>query len=673
MDEFEKDKRRIEELTQLLNRYNREYYVLDNPSVSDAEYDSLMEELELLERKHPSLKSKISPTNRVGGMVSEGFEKVVHKKYMLSIADVFNEEELVRFDETIRRLTGLSQVDYMAEVKIDGLACSLQYEDGELVQGSTRGDGSVGEDVTNNVLTIKSIPVQIADKRSLEVRGEVYMPKKSLLELNGKREETGEPLFANARNAAAGSLRQLDSSVTAKRKLDAFWYYVPDARELGFSRHSESLDYIAKLGFRTNPERRLVHGIKEVLSYVHEYHEKRPKLPYDIDGLVIKVDDLSLYDTIGYTMKTPKWEIAYKFPPEQQITKVEDILITVGRTGRVVPTACLAPVRVAGSLISRATLNNEDYIKEKDIRIGDYVVLHKAGDVIPEVEKVLLERRGKDVVPYQFPKTCPYCQEKLVRVQGQTYCQNEHCPSRKINKLIFFASDLAMDIDGMGDKLIEALFNQGLLVRTPDFYTLKDHKQEMMLMDGIGEKSFSSLMEAIEKSKKNDLPMVLCGLGIPLVGKKTAQVLADHFQSLYALMSSSLAELSSLSDVGEQTAKTISTYFEDPKNREDIELLRQRGVNFLLLHPKKKAKENFFLGKKFVLTGTISVPREVMTKRIEALGGISSSSVSKKTDFVLAGVEAGSKLDRAKSLGIKVFSEEEILPLLQEAEKSQQE
>lgn len=673
MDELERDRRRMEELTALLNRYNHEYYVLDNPTVSDAEYDSLMEELERLERKHPSLKDRLSPTSRVGGMVSEGFRKVTHRKYMLSIADVFNEEELLRFDETIRRLTGLDCVDYMAEVKIDGLACSLLYQDGELVQGSTRGDGTVGEDVTNNVLTIKSIPTRIDLDGDLEVRGEVFMPKSSLAELNARRKENGEPLFANARNAAAGSLRQLDSAVTARRKLDAYWYYVPDALEMGFRRHSDSLDYLSSLGFRTNPERRRVHGIEGVLDYVHEYHAKRPSLPYDIDGLVIKVDDLSLYDRIGYTMKTPKWEIAYKFPPEQQVTKVEDILITVGRTGRVVPTAALAPVRVAGSLIARATLNNEDYIRDKDIRIGDYVLLHKAGDVIPEVERVLFERRAKDVLPYVFPTTCPYCHQDLVRVQGQTYCQNEHCPSRKINKLIFFASDQAMDIDGMGERLIESLFNQGLLLRTPDFYSLKDHKEEMMLMDGIGEKSFSSLMNAIENSKKNDFPMTLCGLAIPLIGKKTAQILANHFQNVDALISASVEELSSLTDVGEQTARTIRKYFEDPQNLDDVRRLREAGVNFALLHPRKRAKENFFQGKRFVLTGTISVPRDVMTKRLEDLGGISSSSVSRKTDFVLAGRDAGSKLAKAEALSIRVYSEEEILPLLEEGEKSQQE
>ncbi|MFA6829578.1 MAG: NAD-dependent DNA ligase LigA, partial [Bacilli bacterium] len=389
MDAVDKERERVRELTELLNRYNREYYVNDSPSVSDFEYDSLMEELIRLENKRPDLKDRLSPTSRVGGGIIKGFKEVHHKKYMLSIGDVFNEEELYAFDETIRKLTGLSKIEYMCEVKIDGLACSIIYQDGDFSLASTRGNGSIGEDVSQNVLTIASIPTHITDKREIEVRGEVFMPKASLLLCNEERKANNQPLFANCRNAAAGSLRQLDSSVAAKRKLSAFWYYVPEALSLGMKKHSEALDYIASLGFVTNPERRVVQGIDQVIAYMHEYAVKRPTLGYDIDGLVIKVNDMELYEKIGYTMKVPKWEIAYKFPPEEQITKLEDVEISVGRTGRVVPTAILAPVRVAGSMISRATLNNEDFIKTKDIRIGDYISLHKAGDVIPEVEKVI--------------------------------------------------------------------------------------------------------------------------------------------------------------------------------------------------------------------------------------------------------------------------------------------
>lgn len=671
MEVIDKEKERVLELTKLLNQYNYEYYVLNASSVSDAEFDQLMEELNRLEHKRPDLKDRLSPTSRVGGSIASGFKKVQHKKYMLSIADVFNEDELYDFDATIRKLTGLKEVEYMCEVKIDGLSCSLIYENGSLMTASTRGDGSVGEDVTNNVLTIPSIPLHIPYKEDFEIRGEVYMPKASLKMLNEERERNGEPLFANARNAASGSLKNLDSSITAKRKLDAWWYYVPDGYEMGFKTHGEALEYASKLGFRTNPERRIVKGIDKVMEYVHEYHEKRPSLDYDIDGLVIKVNDMSLYDLIGYTMKVPKWEIAYKFPPEEQITKVEDIEISVGRTGRVVPTAILTPVRVAGSLISRATLNNEDYIKNKDIRIGDYVSLHKAGDVIPEVEKVILSKREKNVYEYFFPKECPFCKMPLSKVQGQTYCLNNSCISRRINNLIFFVSSQGMDINGIGDKLVESLFNEGLLKDIADFYLLKDHEEELMMMDGIGKKTCEAMFDAIEKSKQNDLYQLICGLAIPLVGKKTALVLQDHYQDLDSLMNSSFEELSSLQDVGEITAKKILEYFSSIENKNIIERLREYHLNFHSLHQKIEAKENYFKGKKFVLTGTLSVSRDTMTKRIEALGATSSSSVSKNTDFVLAGSEAGSKLDKAKKLNVKVFSEEEIIPLIIEAETQQ--
>lgn len=671
MTPFDKEKERVKELTDLLNRYNYEYYVLNQSSVSDYEFDSLMEELQRLEEKRPDLKDKLSPTSRVGGGVLDDFKKITHKKYMLSIGDVFNEEELYDFDRTIRKATGLDVIEYMCEVKIDGLSCSLVYENGDLISASTRGDGTIGEDVTNNVLTIPSVPLHIDYKGDFEIRGEVYMPKKSFDTLNKMRQEKGEPLFANARNAASGSLKNLDSRVTAQRKLAAWWYYVPDALEMGMTKHDEALNYASSLGFLTNPERRLVHGIEEVIHYMHEYQKKRPTLDYDIDGLVIKVNDMRLYDKIGYTMKTPKWEIAYKFPPEEQITEVMDIEISVGRTGKVVPTAVLRPVRVAGSLISRATLNNEDYIKNKDIRIGDYVYLHKAGDVIPEVEKVVLEKRKEGVLPYVYPTHCPYCQQELTRIQGQTFCTNDTCPSRTINNLIFFASKQGMDIEGLGEKLVESLFNEGLVREVADFYLLKDHLEDLMMMDGIGKKTCESLFEAIEKSKKNDLYQLLCGLAIPLVGKKTAIVLADHFESLDKLLLAQKEELSSLSDVGDITADKILAYFANPKNRENIDRLISYGLNTHILSKKEAVNDNYFLGKKFVLTGTLSVSRDVMTKRIEALGGKSSSSVSKATDFVLAGQEAGSKLEKAKKLGVKVFDEDEILPLLLEAEAKQ--
>ncbi len=663
------EKERVKELTELLNRYNYEYYVLNQSSVSDAEFDRLMQELQRLEEKRPDLKDRLSPTSRVGGAVSSEFQKITHTRLMLSLANAFNEDDLRDFDRKIREATGLKVVPYMCEVKIDGLAMTLVYDKGKLVYGATRGDGNVGEDVTNNLLTISSIPITIKDERNIEIRGEVYMPKKSLELLNEERKQTGEQLFANARNAAAGSIRQLDPKITARRKLNAFWYYFVNANECGFTLHSDSLNYIKSLGFRVNEERRKVNGIEEVLEYVKEYTEKRPSLDYDIDGLVIKVDDIRLYNEIGYTMKTPKWAIAYKFPPEEVYTKLHDILITVGRTGRVTPNAILEPVRVAGSMIARATLNNEDFINALDVRIGDYVKLHKAGDVIPEVCGVDLKRRPQDSKPFVMSEECPYCGHKLVKKDAVHYCVNEDCPSRSINKLIWFASDGGMDIDGLGDSLIEDLFNENLLKEFDDIYTLKTHREELLLLDGIGKKTADSLFEAIEKSKKNSVEMLIAGLGIPFVGKKTARILAKHYKSLDNLINAKYEDLVGLKDVGDKTAESLRNYFENSKNIDVIEKLKMEGVNILCYDSEVEAKENFFKGKKFVLTGTLeSSDRNSMTKRLEALGAISASSVSKATDMVIVGSDPGSKYEKAKTLGIRIIYEDELLSLLKEAE-----
>lgn len=663
------EKERVKELTELLNRYNYEYYVLNQSSVSDAEFDRLMQELQRLEEKRPDLKDRLSPTSRVGGAVSSEFQKITHTRLMLSLANAFNEDDLRDFDRKIREATGLKVVPYMCEVKIDGLAMTLVYDKGKLVYGATRGDGNVGEDVTNNLLTISSIPTTIKDERNIEIRGEVYMPKKSLELLNEERKQTGEQLFANARNAAAGSIRQLDPKITARRKLNAFWYYFVNANECGFTLHSDSLNYIKSLGFRVNEERRKVNGIEEVLEYVKEYTEKRPSLDYDIDGLVIKVDDIRLYNKIGYTMKTPKWAIAYKFPPEEVYTKLHDILITVGRTGRVTPNAILEPVRVAGSMIARATLNNEDFINALDVRIGDYVKLHKAGDVIPEVCGVDLKRRPQDSKPFVMSEECPYCGHKLVKKDAVHYCVNEDCPSRSINKLIWFASDGGMDIDGLGDSLIEDLFNENLLKEFDDIYTLKTHREELLLLDGIGKKTADSLFEAIEKSKKNSVEMLIAGLGIPFVGKKTARILAKHYKSLDNLINAKYEDLVGLKDVGDKTAESLRNYFENSKNIDVIEKLKMEGVNILCYDSEVEAKENFFKGKKFVLTGTLeSSDRNSMTKRLEALGAISASSVSKATDMVIVGSDPGSKYEKAKTLGIRIIYEDELLSLLKEAE-----
>lgn len=666
MDSLQQEKR-VKELTKLLNQYNYEYYVLNQSTVSDAEFDSLMDELIRLEHERPDLHDRLSPTSRVGGGVLSEFKKIKHEKYMLSIGDVFNEDEILDFDNSVVKATGIKNIEYVCEMKIDGLSCSLMYENGDLISASTRGDGSVGEDVTENVMTIPSIPLHIKDKRKIEIRGEVYMPKKSFEMLNKQREEKGENLFANARNAASGSLKNLDSKVTASRKLDGWWYYVPDGLELGFSKHSDCLDWISTFGFRVNPERRIVFGIKQVFDYIKEYTEKRASLDYDIDGIVIKVNDMNLYDQIGYTMKTPKWEIAYKFPPEEQITQLLDIEITVGRTGRVVPTAILNPVRIAGSLVSRATLNNEDFIKAKGIRISDYVSIHKAGDVIPEVNQVILNRRSESSKEYEFPKYCPYCNSKLEKINGQTYCKNDNCKSRQINNLIFFASKGGMNIDGMGEKMIELLFNEKLLSSIADFYLLKDHKEELMLLDGIGNKTCESIFDSIEKTKENDLNIVIASLAIPLVGKKTAKVLSSHYRSLDALINSDYDELASLSDVGDITATKIMEYFQNEENRKTIERLREYNVNFTL-KSNVESTNNYFSGKSFVLTGALSVSREVMEERLEKLGAFSKSSVSKSTSFVLVGDKPGSKYDKALQLGVQIYTEDEILPLLEEAE-----
>lgn len=666
---MDKDEKRIKELTELLNKYSYQYYVLNQSDIPDSEFDSMMNELQELEFKRPDLKDANSPTSRVGGWVSKEFKKVRHPVPMLSIGDVFSLDELREWDATVRKITGQDKVRYCCEVKIDGLACNLNYENGQFVRGSTRGDGIVGEDVTNNVRTIRSIPLSIKEDRPIEVRGEVYMPKASLRKVNQEREKNGDQLFANARNAAAGSLRQLDSAVTARRGLDAWWYFWPLGEEFGYRYHSDALNHLSELGFRTNPERRVVHGIDEVMAYVAEYAEKRPSLDYDIDGLVIKVDDMSLYPLIGYTTKNPKWEIAYKFPPEVVSTKILDIVMSVGRTGRVTPTAVLSPVLLAGSTISRATLNNEEYCADKDIRIGDYVTLHKAGDVIPEVGEVILNRRPEETVPYRFDKDCPFCNEPLVKDGVQTYCKNIHCTSRKINKLLYFVSDAGMDIDGLGDSLIEQLFNEHLINDVSDIYHIKDHKFEIENLDGMGEKSVAKIIAAIEKSKENDLTMLISALGIPLVGKKTAIVLADHFQTLDKLILSDVEEIASLPDIGEKTAIGIHEYLTDSANREVIERLRADGVNFRLINVRNEVEDNFFKGKKFVLTGALSRSRDEVTKEIEELGGKSSGSVSAKTDFVIVGEDAGSKYDKALKLKVRIILEDELNQLLSEAHK----
>ena len=657
-------KQRIDEITHLLEKYNYEYYVLDNPSVSDAEYDRLMQELIALETKYPELKSPLSPSQRVGGQVQDEFKKVTHKRMMLSLANAFNDIDLRDFDKKIRDVLGVDKVRYMAEMKIDGLGISLVYRK-NLIYAATRGDGTIGEDVTSNVITIKSVPSHIDCEDELEIRGEVFMPKKSLQKLNEIREKTGEPLFANARNAAAGSIRQLDSSIAASRGLDGFWYYFVNAKDFGIRYHSEALNYADKLGFKTNPERRLCNGIDEVISYIEEYTEKRPSLAYDIDGIVIKVDDMDAYDKLGYTSKTPRWAIAYKFPPEEVVTKLTDIIYTVGRTGKITPNAVLEPVRVAGSLVQRATLHNEDFIKDKDLMIGDYVVLRKAGDVIPEVVRVVKERRTLDVLPYRMIDKCPVCGSPLVRVDAMHFCMNPHCEAKKIEGIIHFSSRDAMDIEGMGEKVVEQFFNQGFIKSISDIYDLGQYRDDIISLDGWKDKSIDNLLDAIEKSKQNSLEKVLFGLGIKEVGAKMAKTLARKYLDIDALSQASEEELSEIPDVGPVLTKSLTTWFADEKNQELIAALKDRGVNFKYIGNTVKAAGSYFSGKTVVLTGTLSsMGRKEATTLLEDVGAKVTGSVSKATDCVIAGVEAGSKLDKAQQLGIQVLDEQEFLALI---------
>ena len=659
-------KERVQEITKLLEQYNYEYYVLDNPSVPDSEYDRLINELIMIEKEHPELVTPFSPTQRVGGKVLSEFKKIQHKRMMLSLANAFNEDDLRDFDRKVRDVIGGEKVEYMCEMKIDGLAMSLDYVDGHLNYAATRGDGNTGEDVTNNVLTIKSIPTQVVQDKPFEVRGEVYMSKKTLNELNAQREANHEVLLANARNAAAGSIRQLDSSIAASRKLEAFWYYLVNADELGFKKHSDALNYIEKIGFRTNKERRICNGIEEVLSYIAEYTEKRPSLAYDIDGIVIKVNDITKYDVLGYTAKTPKWAIAYKFPPEEVVTKLEDIIFTVGRTGKITPNAVISPTRVAGSVVQRATLHNEDFVIEKDLRIGDYIVLRKAGDVIPEVVRPLPEKRDGTERPFIMATSCPVCGAPLVRKDAMHFCVNPTCPAKKIEGLIHFASRNAMDIENLGEKVCEEFFNEGFISTIDSIYNLKQYRDEILNREGWQKKSTDNLLEAIEKSKGNSLERLLFGLGIKEVGEKTAKVLAKRFGTLDRFFELSEEELLNVPDLGPVSAKSIYEYFHDENNRVLIENLRQNGLNFNYLGVNLTNENSPFFGKTVVLTGTLSkYGRKEATDLLENIGAKVAGSVSKKTDFVIYGVEAGSKLDKARELGIKTLNEEEFEELLQ--------
>ncbi|MCR0417222.1 NAD-dependent DNA ligase LigA [[Clostridium] innocuum] len=651
---------RILELRSILDRLAYEYYVLDQPSKSDQEYDRYYQELVALEDEFPLYRDPNSITQRVGGVVLDAFTKVEHKRTMLSLGNAFNLEDLHAFDERVREV--VPNARYVVELKIDGLAMSLIYRDGRFVQALTRGDGVVGEDVTHNVKTIPSIPMHIPLQGEVEVRGEVYMPNASFQMLNEEREKNGEELFANPRNAAAGSIRQLDSSVAAKRKLDAFWYYFVNAQEYDIHSHEEALQKMSEMHLRVNPLRKVCERIDEVWQFIEEITEQRNDLPYAIDGMVIKVDDLDAQNRLGSTVKVPRWAIAYKFPAEEVITKLLDIVVTVGRTGRITPNAVLEPVRVAGTTVSAAQLHNEDMIKEKDIRIHDDVVVRKAGDIIPEVVRPLLERRNDTQAVYHFPTHCPICGSELVRFPEEAahYCINQDCPARVVESMIHFASRDAMDIDTLGDKKVEFFHKQGFLNTIEDIYCLKEHRQELIDLEGFKEKSVDKLLDAIEDSKQNPLEDLIYGLGIRQVGKKAAKVLAKHFLSMDALMAANEEELVAIKDIGQITAESITAFFHEPKNMELIAHLKGYGLR--MDTEAEQIQESSFSGKTIVLTGTLTqMTRNDAKALLESLGANVSGSVSKKTDLVIYGEAAGSKLTKANSLGVMTMDEDTFM------------
>ena len=651
-------KKRVEKLHDLLNQYSYEYYVQDNPSVPDSEYDKLLHELIEIEEKYPEFKSTDSPTVRVGGEAQSSFEKVNHDTPMLSLGNAFNEEDLRKFDQRIRDSIG--QVEYMCELKIDGLAVSLKYENGRFVQGLTRGDGTTGEDITENLRTIHAIPLKIKEPLNFEVRGEAYMPRRSFIHLNNEKEENGEQPFANPRNAAAGSLRQLDSKLAAKRKLSVFLYSVNDLTEFNATTQSEALEELDQLGFKTNQERERVSDIEGVLNYIEKWTSKRESLSYDIDGIVIKVNDLSQQEEMGYTQKSPRWAIAYKFPAEEVITKLLDIELSIGRTGVVTPTAILEPVKVAGTTVSRASLHNEDLIHERDIRIGDSVVIKKAGDIIPEVVKSILDRRPNESEIYHMPTHCPSCGHELVRIEGEVAlrCINPKCQAQLIEGLIHFVSRQAMNIDGLGTKIIHQLYENQLIKDVADIFYLKE--EDLLPLERMGKKKVDNLLLAIEKSKEQSLEHLLFGLGIRHLGVKASQVLAERYETMDQLFKVTESELIEIQDIGDKLAQSVVTYLENSDIRSLIEKLSNKNVNMSYKGIKTTEIDGHpdFSGKTIVLTGKLEqMTRNEASEWLKMQGAKVTNSVTKSTDIVIAGADAGSKLAKAEKYGTEIWTE----------------
>lgn len=657
-------KKRIEELRETLHKWGHEYYVLDQPSVSDQEYDQRMQELIDLEEKYPEYQSTSSPTQRIGGEVLDKFEKVEHDHPMMSLSNAFSKEDLLAFDARIKRNIN-QDFSYFVELKIDGLAGSLKYNNGEFVQAATRGNGSVGENVTQNVKTIYSIPLTIKEEDPLEVRGEIFMSKDAFVKANIEREDEGKELFKNPRNAAAGSLRQLDSKIAAKRSLDMFIYSLMAPEDHGVTTHAEALEYVKELGFKVNPLSKRCKTIEEVIDLVDEYTTKRNTLSYEIDGVVVKVNDLSLYEEIGYTAKSPKWAIAYKFPAEEVITKVQNITFQVGRTGQITPVATFDTVLVQGSSVSRATLHNEDYIKQKDIRLGDYVKIKKAGDIIPEVVSVVLEQRPKDSTPFSMIESCPVCHEEIIKKEGQAdhFCVNPDCPAKKMEGLVHFVSRKAMNIEGLGERIIEQFYNDGLIQTIPDIYRLKEQRETLITKEGFGVKSIDKMLDNIEKSKENNANQLLFGLGIRHVGEKVSKVLMEYAKNVFELFEVTKSDLIEIDEIGDVIADSVVSYFQNEENRKQLEELKEFGLN--MDYQSNKLAEQDLQDQIFVLTGKLEqFTRSEAKEMIEARGGKVTGSVSKKTNYLVAGSDAGSKLDKANSLGVEVLSESAFLDLL---------
>ncbi len=663
MDKFEA-KKRIDYLRKLIEDANYEYYVLANPSITDQEWDSYLRELENLENEFKEFDDENSPTKKVGGVVIDKFKKQKHQIPMLSLPDVFNIEEIEQFDERIRK-SGYNP-NYVCELKIDGVSGSFHYDNGLLTTGLTRGDGITGEDITHNVKTIKSLPLKLKKPVSIEVRGEIYMEKKTLAKLNLEREKLGLNLLQNPRNATAGSIRQLDSKITAKRNLNTWIYHLPNPLDYGIKTHYEALEYMKSLGFKVNPDVRLVNSIDQIIAYIEEYGKKRASLPYDIDGVVIKVNDLKMQQELGFTSKYPRWAVAYKFPATEVLTKLKDIIFTVGRTGKITPNAVLDPVLVMGSTIARATLHNIDYIKERDLRINDTVSIRKAGDVIPEVIMAKKERRTGNEQVFKMIDKCPICNSLLIKKEGQVdyYCPNEQCEARHIERLIHFASRHAMNIDGLGERIMEDFFNLGFIKNITDIYHLEKHQKELILLEGYGNKSVENLLNAITNSKKNSLERLIFGLGIEGIGDKTALLLAKTFKTLDNLQKQTIDQLKQIKDIGDVLATNIYEYFQNPNNKKIINELKELSIN--MQYTGEETKQNDLLSdKRFVITGTISfLNRDEIEKILAKYNASPSSSVSKKTDFVIVGENPGSKYQKALDLNIEIWNEEKLRQIL---------